>query len=82
MVSPECPANLQRPYRTWGYPWVPILFILINLGIAAATLVEKPLDALRGVVIVSLGVPAYLFWKKRVDPTENGRDSAATQAPQ
>jgi APA family basic amino acid/polyamine antiporter len=74
--------NLQRPYRTWGYPWVPILFILINLGIAAATLVEKPLDALRGVVIVSLGVPAYLFWKKRVEPTEDERDSAATRAPQ
>ena len=56
--------ELRRPYRVWGYPTMPILFILANLGIALATLWEKPVDALWGVGIVGLGIPAYLFWQK------------------
>jgi APA family basic amino acid/polyamine antiporter len=56
--------ELKRPYKIPGYPWVPWLFILANLGIAVATLWESPLDALRGFVIVAFGVPAYFFWKR------------------
>jgi APA family basic amino acid/polyamine antiporter len=57
--------ELHRPYKIWGYPWIPWLFILVNLGITAAILWEKPIDALRGFVIVALGVPAYFFWQNR-----------------
>jgi APA family basic amino acid/polyamine antiporter len=57
--------ELKRPYKIPGYPWVPWLFILANLGIAIATLWERPIDALRGFVIVALGIPAYFFWKDR-----------------
>lgn len=60
MKRPE----LHRPYRIWGYPIVPVLFILVSLGIALATLQEKPMDALRGLGIVGLGVPAYFFWSR------------------
>lgn len=57
--------GLKRPYKIWGYPLVPLLFVIANLGIAAATLQEKPLDALRGLGIVALGIPAYFFWQRR-----------------
>ncbi|MBI3001539.1 MAG: amino acid permease [Deltaproteobacteria bacterium] len=56
--------ELKRPYKIWGYPLVPVLFILVILGIALATLKEKPMDALRGLGIVALGVPAYFFWSR------------------
>ncbi|OGP28802.1 MAG: hypothetical protein A2038_02410 [Deltaproteobacteria bacterium GWA2_57_13] len=56
--------ELKRPYKIWGYPLVPVLFILVILGIALATLKEKPMDALRGLGIVVLGVPAYFFWSR------------------
>ena len=58
--------ELKRPYKIWGYPAVPLLFVAANLGIAAATLWEKPEDALRGFGIVALGIPAYLFWHYRL----------------
>jgi basic amino acid/polyamine antiporter, APA family len=58
--------ELDRPYKIWGYPWVPWLFITANLGIALAILWEKPLDALRGMGIVALGIPAYLFWQNQL----------------
>lgn len=58
--------GLKRPYKIWGYPLVPLLFVIANLGIALATLWEKPLDALRGLGIVALGIPAYIFWQSRL----------------
>jgi APA family basic amino acid/polyamine antiporter len=60
--------ELKRPYRIWGYPLLPILFVLVSLGIALSTLREKPVDALWGVGIVALGIPAYLFWRRQNEP--------------
>lgn len=56
--------ELSRHYRIWGYPWVPTLFILAHLGIALATLWEKPLEAFLGGGLVLLGIPAYIFWSR------------------
>jgi basic amino acid/polyamine antiporter, APA family len=56
--------DLHRPYKIPGYPWVPWVFILANLAITAAILWEKPIDALRGFVIVGLGIPAYFYWQR------------------
>ena len=59
--------ELKRPYKLWGYPIVPILFILANPWIVWGSLVENPGDSLRGrVIIVSLGIPAYLIWQNRL----------------
>ncbi len=60
--------QLPRPYRSWGYPWVPTFFILANLAIAMATLWEKPLESLLGAGIVALGIPAYCLWSRRREP--------------
>jgi APA family basic amino acid/polyamine antiporter len=58
--------ELKRPYKLWGYPIVPILFILAHLWIVWGSLVEKPWESLIGVFIVSLGIPAYLIWQNRL----------------
>jgi APA family basic amino acid/polyamine antiporter len=58
--------ELKRPYKLWGYPIVPILFILAHLWIVWGSLVQNPWDSLRGVIIVSLGIPAYLIWQNRL----------------
>jgi APA family basic amino acid/polyamine antiporter len=59
--------NFKRPYKLWGYPLVPILFILAHLWIVWGSLVEKPRDSLIGVLIVALGIPAYLIWRNRLE---------------
>jgi APA family basic amino acid/polyamine antiporter len=54
-----------RPYTTWGYPIVPALFVA-GLGVLVVnTVVEKPAESLSGVLLVALGLPAYLYWRKR-----------------
>ena len=60
-TRPDAP----RPYRTWGYPFVPLLFVATSLAFVVNTLVEKPVESGIGLAIVALGVPAYAFWRAR-----------------
>jgi APA family basic amino acid/polyamine antiporter len=55
--------DVPRPYRTWGYPIVPALFVA-GLGVLVVnTVVEKPAESLIGVFLVALGLPAYVYWR-------------------
>src|SRR5262245_22324041 len=57
----------KRPYKLWGYPIVPILFIVAHLWIVWGSVTEKPKESLIGLVIVCLGIPAYLIWRRRAE---------------
>jgi basic amino acid/polyamine antiporter, APA family len=57
--------TLPRPYRVWGYPIVPALFILASGVLVVNTLVEQPLQSLWGLGLVALGLPAYAYWRRR-----------------
>jgi APA family basic amino acid/polyamine antiporter len=54
-----------RPYRTWGYPYIPLLFILASSALLVNTLIADPRDSLFGLAIVLLGVPVYLGFRRR-----------------
>jgi basic amino acid/polyamine antiporter, APA family len=56
--------DLKRPYRTWGYPVTPVLFILAALFISTNTLIHQLKESLAGLCIILLGIPAFLFWKR------------------
>jgi len=57
--------DMPRPYKTWGYPFIPIIFIIASVGILINTLLEKPIESLAGVIFILIGIPVYYFWKKR-----------------
>lgn len=57
--------GLPRPYKTWGYPFVPGIFIVASTGILLNTLIEKPVEALAGLLLTVLGIPAYFYWKRK-----------------
>ncbi|MEW5979063.1 MAG: amino acid permease [Acidobacteriota bacterium] len=57
--------DLPRPYRTPGYPWIPVLFVLSYVVILANTLVGRPREGLIGLGIVILGSPVYFFWRRK-----------------
>jgi len=56
--------DLNRPYRTWGYPYVLVLFIAIAGFVAAVLLLYKPMYTWPGLIIVLLGVPVYYLWRR------------------
>lgn len=55
--------GLARPYRTPGYPFVPLVFIAGTLAVVGAALVEHPGTTLAGVGLTLLGVPVYWLWR-------------------
>lgn len=56
--------ELERPYRVWGYPLLPVAFSLAALAIVANTLMRSPKEALIGVGLVLAGVPIYFLWTR------------------
>jgi APA family basic amino acid/polyamine antiporter len=72
MVLRRTRPDAPRPYKTWGYPWVPLLFIGWSLLFVANTLVQKPVESGIGLLMVAMGVPAYLGWR-RATPELPGR---------
>lgn len=57
--------DVPRPYRCTGYPWLPAIYVLLGAWWTINTIVERPKEALAGTLIVLLGVPGYLYWKKQ-----------------
>jgi APA family basic amino acid/polyamine antiporter len=57
--------DMNRPYRTWGYPLVPVLFVLSALFLVLSTLFDSPRESMLGLVIIFIGLPFYFHWKKR-----------------
>ena len=57
--------DAPRPYKAWGYPIVPGLFILFCVSLVIITLIGKPREALLGLGLMLTGVPFYFYWKKR-----------------
>lgn len=55
--------NAERPYRAFGYPWIPGLYILLAAGICVILLITKTRDTGAGLAIVLLGIPIY-YWQK------------------
>jgi APA family basic amino acid/polyamine antiporter len=57
--------ELARPYRTWGYPFTPALFVLAALFISVNTLINKFWNSFAGLLIIALGLPAYFYWRRK-----------------
>jgi APA family basic amino acid/polyamine antiporter len=54
-----------RPYRAWGYPWVPALYLLANGAIALAMLRGRPLECAVALAVAASGLPFYFAFVRR-----------------
>lgn len=57
--------ELHRPYRTVGYPLVPLLFVLGAAILVISTFFDRRRESLMGVGLMAVGLPFYLHWKKK-----------------
>ena len=58
--------DVDRPYKTWGYPVVPLIFIIISGAFVIHTLYDQPEQALAGLILLGIGFLVYWFvWRKR-----------------
>jgi basic amino acid/polyamine antiporter, APA family len=65
--------DAPRPYRVWGYPFVPVAFVLVMAWIVVDALITRPAESAATIVLILLGLPAYPLFKRR-------RTSALTEA--
>jgi APA family basic amino acid/polyamine antiporter len=56
--------DVPRPYKAWGYPVIPALYILTTTFIMVILLIYKPNYTFPGLVIVLLGIPVYYLWRR------------------
>jgi APA family basic amino acid/polyamine antiporter len=57
--------SADRPYRVWGYPIVPGLFVIGAVVLIVNTLNTRPAESLAGLGLLVIGLPAYYYWNRR-----------------
>jgi APA family basic amino acid/polyamine antiporter len=67
--------DLPRPYRAWGYPVTPVVFLLVTAFMMYYLLVERPVQSFLGILIMISGLLIYAVFRKRADR------GAATASP-
>jgi APA family basic amino acid/polyamine antiporter len=63
--------DAPRPYKVWGYPVVPALFIIFCIALIIVTLIGKPREALIGLALIGSGLPFYWYWSKNRSEVRN-----------
>jgi len=58
--------DLVRPYKTLGYPVVPILFLIGAAALELTTLRDRPAQSLAGIALILLGLPFYFYWRRKL----------------
>lgn len=69
--------DVHRPYKVWGYPVVPTIFIVFCIGLFINTIATRPREAAIGMILILSGIPVY-FWLQRKH-SKNEIDSDATK---
>jgi APA family basic amino acid/polyamine antiporter len=57
--------DAHRPYKVWGYPVVPAIFILFCIGLFLNTIIARPREAAIGMILILSGIPVYFFLKRK-----------------
>ena len=65
--------DLPRPYRVWGYPVVPAVFIVASAAFVLNTLITSPRESLAGLGLLALGLPVYWYSKRLGSERANER---------
>jgi len=56
---------MDRPHRTWGYPFVPLVFVLVAAWLIINTLYTKPVESIAGLGMMAIGFPLYVYFRSR-----------------
>jgi basic amino acid/polyamine antiporter, APA family len=72
--------ELDRPYRCWGYPWVPGLFVLGALVLTANLWLVRPGRSTIGLLLILAGLPFYSYWTRRNAGKQSAEDLTLRKA--
>jgi len=64
--------NLVRPYRAWGYPWTPLIFLTAALALTINLWMVRPVRSSLGLGVILLGIPFFYRSRKRIAASTTG----------
>jgi len=56
--------DLTRPYRAWGYPVTPLIFLIAAIALTANLWMVRPVRSSLGLAVILAGIPFYYHWRK------------------
>jgi basic amino acid/polyamine antiporter, APA family len=56
--------DLERPYKVWGYPVIPAIFIAFCIALTINTIMSRPREAAIGLTLIALGIPFYFLFRR------------------
>jgi amino acid transporter len=63
--------SMPRPYRCWGYPWVPGIFVAGALALTVSLWLQRPGRSSIGLLLIVAGLPFYRYWARRQSAVGN-----------
>ena len=55
--------GLARPYRAWGYPWTPLIFVVVAIALTVNLWMIRPVRSSLGLAVILLGIPFFYRWR-------------------
>ena len=56
--------GLTRPYRAWGYPWTPLIFLVSAIALTVNLWMARPVRSSLGLLVILAGIPFFFRWRK------------------
>jgi len=56
--------DLERPYRAWGYPAIPVIFLLVAVWLLVVTVMTSPKQSVTGIILIIIGLPIFWYLNK------------------
>jgi APA family basic amino acid/polyamine antiporter len=63
--------DVERPYRTIGYPLMPIVFVLVSTWLVINTFMTRRVESVTGLVLIALGLPHYFYYRSQYRRSSN-----------
>ena len=57
--------DAPRPYKTLGYPLIPLVFVLVAFWLTINTLLARPVESATGLILIALGLPVFAYYRYR-----------------
>ncbi len=62
--------DTPRPYKVWGYPYLPIIFVIFSFLFLLNSVINDFQNAMMGTILIAAGLPFYWYWKKNASETK------------
>ena len=66
--------SLVRPYRAWGFPWTPLIFLLAAVALTVNLWMDQQVRSSLGLLVILGGIPFFYRWRKPQPANEQSRN--------